>query len=140
MRYRCKHFRIEELVPPDVFAKLGEKAWELFDESLLRGVDRMREHFGPITINDWLWGGKFKESGYRNPDTKTGAPKSAHKRGKALDCKPKNCTPQEMYAYVVDNPTEFPEVRRVEHIRFTPTWFHWDTVEHGNDGIRQFKP
>ncbi len=140
MIYRPKFFILQELVPPSLFDLLGEQAWELFDQNALIALDKLREHFGAIVVNDWHKGGPYKESGLRETNTKTGAPRSAHKVGKAFDCKPKKWTVSDMYNYVVDNPREFPEIRRVENIRFTPTWFHFDTIEHGNEGIRVFRP
>ncbi len=138
--YRTKHFTLSELVAPNIFEDLGEKAWDLLDPNLLAALDKLRERFGPITVNNWRTGGPYKESGLREQDTKTGAPKSAHKRGKAADCKPVHGTVKEMFDYILDNASEFPEIRRMENIAFTPTWLHIDTVEHAGRGIRVFTP
>lgn len=51
--YKCSHFKIQELVPPAIFEARGEKAWELLDERLLITLDRLRDRFGPITVNNW---------------------------------------------------------------------------------------
>ena len=140
MSYRPTNFVIQELVPPIIFNAMGERAWELLDERALRTLQALRDKFGPITINTWHSGGGFKESGLREQNTTTGAPRSAHKRGMAFDCKPKFCTPREMYDYILDNQGEFPLIRRLEHIDSTPTWLHFDVVNHPGPRIRVFRP
>ncbi len=63
--YRCKHFSIHGLVPPDVFNERQEKAWELLDERLLITLNRLRERYGPITVNNYYWGNDREWSGQR---------------------------------------------------------------------------
>lgn len=140
MTYKPKHFTLQELIAPNIYEDFGDKAWDLLDPELLRALDKLREKFGPITVNNWRTGGAYKESGLRETDTKTGAPRSAHKRGMAADCKPMNCSVQEMYDYILDNQQEFPEIRRMENIKYTPTWLHIDVVDHGGKKIRVFVP
>lgn len=140
MNYRPPNFELRELVPPSVYKRLGEKAWTLLNEDALRSLQAVRDKFGPIVINSWHVGGSFTESGLREPESKTGAKNSAHKRGMAFDCKPRMCLPQEMYDYILDNQSEFPLIRRVENIEYTPTWVHIDVVPHNAPSIRVFKP
>lgn len=122
---RPTHFTIHELADPSIIAELGEElTWELLDPALFPALDWLRGIFGPILIN----GGKFKESGLRRKDTKTGSAKSAHKAGQAYDLKPlaEGVTVQKMYHYVLANEREAMRhgITEVEDIRFTPTWFH----------------
>lgn len=140
MNYRPPHFIIQELVDPEIFERLGDGTWGLLDERALRALESVREKFGPITVNNWHRGGRYKESGLRRSDTTTGAPKSAHKQGKAFDCKPSKISVHEMYHYIINNPDEFPLIRRVESIEYATTWVHLDTVEHPGKGIRVFNP
>ena len=52
--YKCKNFKIFELVPPEIMTLPEDYLWELFDENLLRVIDRLREDLKrPITINTW---------------------------------------------------------------------------------------
>lgn len=139
-RFRPPSFILQELVPPPIFDRLGEKAWDLLNEDALRSLQALRDKFGPITVNNWSFGGPFKESGLREADTKTGAPKSAHKRGEAFDCKPKAVSVREMYDYIIAHGEEFPLIRRVENIAFAKTWVHFDVVKHAGAGIRVFMP
>lgn len=75
--YTCKYFGIKELVCPDWYhfaSKRGgvDKLWVMLDERILRTIDKLRDKFGPIIINNWGAGGPRKESGLRVFDTPTG--------------------------------------------------------------------
>ncbi len=103
--YRTKHFVLKELVSPKTFRKFGESAWKFLDSRMLWSLDQIwkflyqkakelgrviegkRNGGFSITINSWAWGGKYTESGLRDPNTKTGASFSSHKRGGAFDIK-----------------------------------------------------
>jgi hypothetical protein len=125
--YKCEYFKIYELVPPQVFKDRGQKAWELLDENLLRTIDSLREAFGPATINDWKWGGKFKWSGLRNPQArKYYSPTSQHTFGRAADMKFKNITPKKIRTIIRNDPSYWKEmgVRCIENK--TVTWLHID--------------
>ncbi|MCK5140218.1 MAG: hypothetical protein KAQ85_10285 [Thermodesulfovibrionia bacterium] len=128
--YKCKHFKIYELVPPQVFKDRGQKAWELLDPNLLMLIDRIKMYFSPddpVTINDWKWGGKFKWSGLRNPQArKYYSPTSQHTFGRAADMKFKNITPKKIRTIIRDDPSYWDEmgVRCVENK--TGTWLHVD--------------
>ena len=81
-QYRCKYFKIEELVHPNLLKTIPEDIlWSMFDDRLLRVADRYRENYGPIFIN----GRGLVDCGLREIDSKTGAKYSAHKFGRALD-------------------------------------------------------
>lgn len=90
--YRCKYFKLKELVHPVTFKKFGQLAWKFLDEDTLIGLDLVRMIFGSLTVNDWAWGGKYKDSGYRQADSKEGSKWSAHRRGCAFDIKSKKYT------------------------------------------------
>lgn len=126
MNYRPKYFQLHELVGPDVLDARGEAAWELLDPRLLASLDRLRAFFGPISINNWMWGGGRTESGLRSALTSTGARYSQHKYGRASDCHFKQVTPQEAYERILANPEDFPLVTCLEHIDATPSWLHVD--------------
>lgn len=140
MTYRPRNFILQELVPPSIFEREGEGAWRLLNENALRSLQALRDEFGAIVVNNWHRGGAYRESGLREANTTTGAPRSAHKRGEAFDCKPQRCSVRDMFEYITSNPSEFPLIRRIEDIAFTPTWLHFDVVEHAGSGIRVFKP
>ena len=67
--YRCRHFAIHELVPPLVLEDRGDRAWQLLDERLLATLDRLRDRYGPVTVNNYQWDGEREWSGLRTPDS-----------------------------------------------------------------------
>lgn len=80
--YKCKYFKIQELVNPTLLKQIGETiAWTIFDEELLKLADLLREKYGPMTIN----ANGLTDCGLRDPQSKTGAKYSMHKIGRALD-------------------------------------------------------
>lgn len=80
-QYRCKYFKIKELVHPSFLTTNENILWMLLDERVLKGADRIRELYGACTVNaDGL-----TDCGLRKMDSKTGAVFSAHKFGRALD-------------------------------------------------------
>ena len=135
-----KFFSLAELVPPEVFTRRGEKAWELLRPDALEMLDRLRTQFGPCTVNNWQSGGQYKESGLRAFLTLTGAEYSMHKYGGAFDCKFRNATPEEVFQFVTNLPEKFPRITAVEDVAFTPTWFHFDVRNPSWSGIRVIKP
>lgn len=80
--YKCKYFKIQELVNPSLLKEYGEDVcWMLFDDRILRWADYCREKYGPIGIN---YGGMV-DCGARDLFSSTGAKLSAHKFFRALD-------------------------------------------------------
>lgn len=81
--YKCKYFKISELVHPKLLKQFGEaKCWTFFDDRMLRFIDWLREKYGPIIINN----PSLQNCGARPIDSTTGAGFSAHKLWRAFDC------------------------------------------------------
>ena len=86
MIYRTKFFKLQELIPPDVYKKYGEFAWCFFDEDILKDLDTIREKHGAITINNWSFGGNLRNCGFRsNLYENSKLYCSAHCQSKAFD-------------------------------------------------------
>jgi len=140
-QYKCEYFKLEELFPPELMQLPDEYLWELMDENLLIVLDRLRMTIGkPITINNWKTGGQYKWSGYRTNSCKIGAPKSAHRKGQAVDLKIKGMTPSDILYFIQSRYDEFPEIKRVENVIKTPTWLHLDTVKTNLKTLKIFNP
>ena len=139
MIYIPKHFKIEELVPPEYMSKYTPyQLWMMFDSRILKGADMLRERHGSMTINNWLWGGDYKYSGIRPESWYKGPSASQHRFGRALDPKFKKSTPQEVRQDIKNNIMLFGDfIKRVE--KDTPTWVHIDTGQNEN-GIKFFDP
>ena len=118
-----------------MFKKYGRSPhylWGMLNPLALWTADALRERFGTTTINSWLWGGRYKESGLRDFNTTTGAKLSQHKFGNADDCKFKNATPEEVRQDIKANPDRdcYKFITCVEE--GTKTWFHFDVRNHEN--------
>ena len=138
MTYKCEHFKIQELVSQKLYSMVHEDIlWQMFDENLLRGIDWLRDQFGPITINNWHSGGSFKQSGLRTKNSKYYSSLSMHSVGQAADLKFADWTPKQ----VSEKLRQFsvvPYIMRIEN--GTTTWLHVDTKPIGQAGLYFFNP
>lgn len=146
--YKCKYFKIQELVCQHVYKKYGDKSWEFFSEEFLKDLDTVREVLGvPIIINNWHVNGQYKESGNRCQFCSIVAKKitnkelnmSMHNLYRAFDLKPKNLEIKKAVEMIMDNVHRFKVIKRIENPDYTLTWLHLDTKGH-HKGIRIFNP
>jgi len=84
--FTCRYFKIQELVPPTIYDARGEKAWKLIDDRGLSTMYKLRERYGPITVNNWHSGKNREWSGLRTPESPYFSPTSQHTFGRAADC------------------------------------------------------
>lgn len=83
-----KNFYLHEFVPVEIYRIYGDLSIRFINPTLPRMAQWLRDRYNrSVTINNWYGGGPYNESGFRMPDTKTGARLSAHKRGVAIDFK-----------------------------------------------------
>lgn len=127
--YKCKNFKIYELVPKHIYEKRGEKAWELLDEKLLMTIDTLREKLGKsITINNYYWNGDRNWSGLRTAGFYDSLQKyddslSQHKYGRAVDMIVKDTDAEAVRQFIYKNKKDFPYITFVET---DITWVHID--------------
>lgn len=138
--YRTKHFELRELVDEAIYVERGDRAWELLQPGALITLDKLRDVFGPIVVNDWAKGGHHREAGLRLPMTSTGAKWSMHKFGGAFDPKFRNASPKEAFDYILAKPQEFPFITTLEDVEKTITWLHFDVRNHSKLGIWVVEP
>lgn len=79
--YKAKHYSLKELVHPAFLGTNPDILWKIFDERLLKMADKIRDKYGPCTVN----ANGLTDCGLRRMDSGTGASFSAHKFGRALD-------------------------------------------------------
>jgi len=138
--YKPDYFRIEELVPPELFHQFRGRqhiVWQQLDARSLYSLDRLREIFGPAYVNTWLWGGRFEQSGLRTPNSQYYSPTSQHSHGRGFDVKFRNEDDYDKIRHIiVSNPLkdEFRFITCIE--KDTPTWLHidcriWDKMAYG---------
>jgi len=135
-----EHFVIQEFVDKATFEEHGDDAVEFIDRRLIDIAEFVRTELGiPVTINNWHLNGQYKESGLRNPYTITGAKKSAHKSGKAIDVKAKDMDGEKWHEFVKKHAKKLYDLglRRIEDKSIATIWCHMDTKEHGKNGVIQ---
>ncbi len=121
--YKPRFFKVQELVPPSVYKKMGERAISLIDERVLITLDQLRLKLGLCTVNDWCFGGKFEQSGLRTDECKEFSPTSQHAFGRAMDCKFRDHSAEEVRKFVINNRAKFPYITFIET---DVSWFHFD--------------
>lgn len=130
-----KYFTLEEFIPQDIHKQYGEHSGWFIDGRLYDLADYFRVRYGPITINDWKWGGNFQYSGLRPFDCEHGARLSQHKFGRAIDMKFKGVTPTEIRLDIAKEHDHFFDkgVRTLE--AETRGWLHVDIRNTGLNHI-----
>jgi hypothetical protein len=104
--------------------------FNLMDSKIIVVAQWLRDTLGKsVTINNYATGGQYHESGLRSLTTTTGAKKSAHKEGKAIDIKVAGMSAKEVYDWCLDHQMELYSmgVREIEDQRYTATWVHLST-------------
>ncbi len=79
---------LDEYIPKELYLRLEKKPHiliGLLDERLIRADQLLRNHFGPVTINNWWYGGERNWSGIRTPDSPYYSKTSQHSCGRASD-------------------------------------------------------
>lgn len=124
-QYRCRHFALHELLPPHVFQERRDAGWELLDDRLLQALDRLRERYGPMTVNNYHWGGPREWSGLRTPDSPFYSRLSQHSFGRAADCLFANTTAEHVRQDILATPNA-PTFQLINSIELNVSWLHFD--------------
>jgi hypothetical protein len=129
MNKPSKHFVIQELVPPVIFGRFGQRSWWFIQPNIVAVLDQLRDDLGrAVVVNNWHRRGHFSMSGYRTPETKVGAAYSMHRMGLAADVKVAGVTPAEVLAVIQADLPKYLSLglTTVENLDATPTWLHLD--------------
>jgi hypothetical protein len=115
----------------------------MFDDRLLRTMDRLRRRYGPMVANTWHWGGNSQERGWRHEATSTGAEFSQHKYGRAVDLVPlrQGVTAELIRQDILADPfgSTFEHITCIE---LEVSWLHIDVRNHNkiSQGVLQVRP
>ncbi len=123
--YQCEHFALHELLPVKSYQLRGEKGWALLDERLLITLDRLRKRYGPMTVNNWFWGGEREWSGLRTSDSPFYSRYSQHSFGRAADCLFSAVTVDEVREDILAKPDE-PIFEFIGSVELGVSWLHFD--------------
>lgn len=139
-----KYFRVEELVSPGAYNKykyLGDFFFlSRIDRRLIETLLWIRETTGrKITINTWLWGGRFSQRGIRDTSTKMTQSRaekndawlSAHPLAMGLDYDIEGQTAEEHRLWLVSQSENLPHPIRLErkYKGAQINWIHLDVCE-----------
>lgn len=153
-----KIFTPEEIFPPHIIAahtdkngNIGKHIWRLMNSRILWTAVQLRGLFGTMIINDYPWGGKNSNRGYRDPISlidvnhfmKTGDIRaqwssftSQHCFGNGIDSTFKKILAHEVRKYIIDHSTK-DEFKYITAMEKEVTWLHFDgrNFTNGNDKI-----
>lgn len=131
MLYKPRNFKLGEIFPENVLDKYVpmygvDFVWGFMDQRILTVMDWIREGIGrSITINDWLWGGKYHNRGYRSNLYTSALYASQHLHGRAIDFIVEGMTVKEVHAWLDAHEDELPCAIWVEN-KAGMTWVHID--------------
>lgn len=135
-------FDVREFVDPRTWQLRGIKAAELIDPKIVAICDILREHAGPLIVNNWHNKGQYKSSGFRAVWDNTGGVLSQHRCGRAADVKSKKYKPGQLLSIIMQHKAEFmvAGLTCIESLQFTPTWLHLDCRATGLDDLVFVQP
>ena len=130
MYYKCRSFKIYELVDPATYSFYGEKAWMFFRPEALMSLDAIKDFYDvTVSVNNWRWGGKFKWRGLRTLTCKEGGDLSQHRLGGGFDLDVKGVLASKVREDIMENKDGvFKLITRLEAtLKGEPiSWVHFD--------------
>lgn len=140
-----KWFKLEELLPKSFYRKwypiYRDKLWLLFDDRVLDTQDALRDIYGKMVCNTWLWGGNHQYRGWRPWNCRVGAKLSQHKSGRANDSVFIDVDTSQVRQDIINDihPYAF---RHITAVEISVPWLHFDCRDHdkGLLGVLQIKP
>ncbi len=136
MLYVPKNFSIWDVVPDTVYKTYGDSAWQFLDGRAMESLDILIDFLGPLTVNNWKYGGVRRWSGFRDSTCPVGAANSQHRHGRAIDAVGKTGA-KDMRKKILDNQELFPYVTTLED---NVDWLHFDIRQRKENGIILIKP
>ncbi len=122
-----KDFSLHEFVPPMIYEKYVDRSIWFVDPRIIELAQFIRERFGkPMTINNYLSGGGYQFSGFRDHLCGIGAVNSQHRHGRAIDFRIKGVAPAEIRQDIITNYSLYGESGLTTIEADTPTWVHVD--------------
>jgi hypothetical protein len=128
---------LDEYIPKELYLSASDPAQlvKLIDPKLVAADQLLRDHFGPVTINNWWTGGDRHLSGFRPEDCAIGAKKSDHKRGMASDKIFKNINSEDVREFIKNNW----KTLGITKIESGVSWVHTSVAPTGLNYLQIFK-
>lgn len=122
-----KDFSDYEFVTPEIYQQFGIHSCWFIDPKLVAIAQFIRDRFNkPVTINNFLNGGPYRDSGFRDSSCQIGATNSQHRHGRAIDFRVQGMTPQQVRNDIIRNYDLYRTLGLTTMEADTPTWVHID--------------
>ncbi|TSA35557.1 MAG: hypothetical protein D4R64_09285 [Porphyromonadaceae bacterium] len=122
-----KDFSIHEFVPPAIYEHFVDKSIWFIDPKIMQMAQFIRDRFGkPIMINNYLTGGSYQYSAFRDSACTIGATNSQHRHGRAIDFRIQGMSPIEIRVDIIKNFEQYRVSGLTTIEGGTPTWTHID--------------
>lgn len=138
-----EHFLLQEFCYPELYETFGENALWFIDQRIINIAEFLRTELNkPITINNYHFGGNYKESGLRAFNSYTGTKYSFHRFGKAIDIKVKDVSVKRVFEFIQGAWKQLSKLglTTVEDIEYTISWIHLDCRNTGSKELLIVKP
>ena len=133
-----KNLSLHEYIPETLYREYEGREHiliGLLDKRLVTADQLLRDRFGPVTINNWWWGGRRTWSGLRTQDSPYFSPTSQHSFGRASDKLFAKVTAEEVLEDIRPNHERY----GITGIEEGVSWVHSD-VRWSLGGLSIFKP
>ena len=122
-----KDFTLAEFVPAAIYEHYVDKSIWFIDPKIVQMAQFIRDRFGkPVTINNYLSGGSYQYSAFRDSACTIGATNSQHRHGRAIDFRIQGMSPMEIRADIIKNFDLYRTTGLTTIEGGTPTWTHID--------------
>ena len=128
---------LDEYIPRQLYEQYKGREGELIkllDKRLIEADQKLRDLFGPVTINNWWLGGSRNWSGLRTPESPYYSPTSQHTHGRASDKIFSRHSAKEVQEYIRNNYQEL----GITGLELNVTWVHSDVRESRNNKLITF--
>lgn len=130
------NFYLDEFIPKELYK--STPIWKLklcIDSRLFIIAQTIRDHMGPLTINNWATGGPREWSGVRTVDSPYYSMFSQHTYGRALDIISSEHTGEALRQHIRDNYDSIYRKLGVTRIEADTSWLHIDVGYTGSDKL-----
>lgn len=118
-----KNLFLDEYISKEMYSKYSSQILiGLIDSRLIIADQKLRDIFGPVTINNWWNGGERQWSGLRLPASPDYSLTSQHSYGRSSDKLFKNVSAEEVRLYII---THYKELG-ITCIEKNVSWLHSD--------------
>ena len=105
-----KNYKLQEFISKNVFDIYGEKSVKFLCPRLIELAQKLRDNYGALTINNWLYFGDRQYSGFRQEGEPYRSITSQHSFGRAIDIVPLNIDVESLREDLLKNLDKFVEI------------------------------